>query len=86
MSELMVLRTYSYRHEAEVVRSVLEGHGIHAEVMSDDCGAFDPALGLVRGAHLMVSQGDADRADALVRQGLADPACAVAWAAWTQWP
>jgi len=66
MSELMVLRTYSYRHEAEVVRSVLEGHGIHAEVMSDDCGAFDPALGLVRGAHLMVSQGDADRADALL--------------------
>jgi hypothetical protein len=66
MSELVALRTFGYRHEAEVVRSVLEGHGIEAEVVSDDCGAFDPALGLVQGAHLMVYDDDAERADALL--------------------
>ena len=58
--------TGSNRHEAEVVRSVLVGRGIKAEVISDDCGAVDPALGLVQGAHLMVDEDEAERADALL--------------------
>jgi hypothetical protein len=52
MSELVVLRRFSYRHEAEV--------------SSDDCGALDPALGLVQGARLVVCEDDAARADTLL--------------------
>ncbi len=66
MSELVMLRSCSYRHEAEVVRSVLAGHGIDAYVMSDDCGTLDPALGLVRGARVVVADEDVERANALL--------------------
>ena len=66
MTGTVVLRRYSYRHEAEVARSFLDGHGIGAWVTSDDCGSVDPALGLVRGACLVVADEDAARADELL--------------------
>jgi len=62
MSERVVVRTFSYRHEAEFMRSVLEDHGIEAAVVSDDCGSVDPALGLVRGIHLLVDKDQAEQA------------------------
>jgi len=66
MSDQVVVRRFSYRHEAEVVRSFLDGHGIEAWVTSDDCGSVDPALGLVRGACLVVAKENAARADELL--------------------
>jgi hypothetical protein len=66
MAETVVLRRFSYRHEAELARSFLDGHGIEAWVTSDDCGSVDPALGLVRGACLVVSDEDAARAEELL--------------------
>jgi hypothetical protein len=68
MSERVVLRRFNYRHEAEVVKSVLEGDGIDALVTSDDCGSVDPALGLVRGACVVVTSDDAARAEELLAQ------------------
>jgi hypothetical protein len=66
MSDQVVIRRFSYRHEAEVARSFLDGHGIEAWVTSDDCGAVDPALGLVRGACLVVTDENAARAEELL--------------------
>ncbi|MGE5199564.1 MAG: hypothetical protein ACM3H9_07970 [Rhodospirillaceae bacterium] len=66
MAEQVVVRRFSYRHEAEVARSFLDGHGIAAWVTSDDCGSVDPALGLVRGACLVVAQENASRAEELL--------------------
>jgi len=66
MTDTVVLRRYNYRHEAEVARSFLDGHGIEAWVTSDDCGSVDPALGLVRGACLVVADQDAARAGELL--------------------
>jgi hypothetical protein len=62
MADQVVIRRFSYRHEAEVARSFLDGHGIAARVTSDDCGSVDPALGLVRGACLVVADENAARA------------------------
>ena len=66
MSEKVVVRRFSYRHEAEVAHSFLDGHGIEAWVTSDDCGSVQPALGLVRGACLVVADEDAARAEGLL--------------------
>jgi hypothetical protein len=66
MSDHVVVRKFSYRHEAEVARSFLDGHGIEAWVTSDDCGSVDPALGLVRGACLVVAGENAARAKELL--------------------
>ncbi len=63
MHDVTILRRFSYRHEAEVVRSVLEASGIVAFVTSDDCGSVDPALGMVRGACVTVAAVDAERAE-----------------------
>jgi hypothetical protein len=69
MSDRVVIRTFSYRHEAEFYRSVLDGHGIEAWVRSDDCGSVDPALGLVRGVHLLVDEERSDQALQLLDAG-----------------
>ena len=66
MRDRVVVRRFSYRHEAEVARSFLDGHGVEAWVTSDDCGSVDPALGLVRGACLMVAGENAARAEELL--------------------
>jgi len=50
----LVLQTFNYRHETEAVKAVLAANGIAAVVTSDDCGAVDPALGLVSGIQLVV--------------------------------
>jgi hypothetical protein len=73
MTGTVVLRRFSYRHEAEVARSLLDGHGIEAWVTSDDCGSVDPALGLVRGACLIVDDEDAARAAELLDDGAEAP-------------
>jgi prophage DNA circulation protein len=74
MSDQVVVRRFSYRHEAEVARSFLDGHGIEARVTSDDCGAVDPALGLVRGACLVVAADNAARAEELLDAPTEPPA------------
>lgn len=68
MPERVVLRRFNYRHEAEVVRSVLDADGIEAFVTSDDCGSVDPALGLVRGACVVVAAEDVTRAEESLAQ------------------
>jgi hypothetical protein len=62
MSGNVVVRTFSYRHEAELFRSILESRGIASLVGADDEGALHPGLGFSRGVHLFVAAGDAARA------------------------
>ena len=72
MPEWVVIRTFSYQHEAEVVRSVLEGSGIEAITNSDDCGALDPALGLVRGVNVLVADDQLEQAENVLGAPRAD--------------
>ena len=62
MDSRVVLRTFNYRHEAEVVRGFLASIGIDTFITSDDCGAVDPALEYGRGTHLLVAEDDVERA------------------------
>ena len=63
MPEWVVVRTFSYQHEADFVKSVLEGSGIEAMTNSDDCGALDPALELVRGVNVLVAADQLESAE-----------------------
>ncbi len=63
MADMVVVKTFSYQHEAELAKSVLEGSGIEATTNSDDCGALDPALGLVRGVKVLVPADQIERAE-----------------------
>lgn len=62
MDSRVVLRTFNYRHEAEVVKGFLASAGIESFIISDDCGAVDPALEYGRGTHLLVAEQDRGRA------------------------
>lgn len=73
MADWVILRTFSYQHEAEVVRSVLEGSGIEAITNSDDCGALDPALGLVRGVNVLVAADQLEQAENILGAPRLDP-------------
>lgn len=58
MTERVVLREFSSRAEAEIVRKLLLANGIAAFVISDDCGSVDPGLSFGRGVQLLVAEGD----------------------------
>jgi hypothetical protein len=74
MGDRIVLRQVSYRAEAEIVRELLQVNGIEAFVVSDDCGAVDPALQFGRGANLLVAESDFTRAAQLLDESLAEAA------------
>ena len=67
--ELVVVRTYAYRHEAEVGRSMLEGHNVDAVISADDAGGVQPALGAATGARLMVKRRNEHKARQLLGRG-----------------
>ena len=62
MDSFIVLREFSSRVEAEIVKELLVSHGIDALVVSDDCGAVDPALQFGRGVRLLVTATEASEA------------------------
>jgi hypothetical protein len=64
--DLVVVRTFSYRHEAELGRSMLEGHGVDAIVSADDCGGLRPAVGVMAGVRLLVRRSDEKKAGKLL--------------------
>lgn len=59
---LITVRNFNYRHEAEMARTALEANGIAAVVFSDDGGRQEISLQFVRGAQLMVNKEDVQRA------------------------
>jgi hypothetical protein len=69
MSDLVCIRTYSFRPEAELARSVLEAGGIESVLMADDAHGMRPIMGLsTRGVRLCVRREDAEKAAAILDQ------------------
>jgi Putative prokaryotic signal transducing protein len=66
-ADLIVVRTFADRFEAELAHSVLEAAGIDSVVRSDDAGGLRPALAFSNGAELLVRGADAERADEVLR-------------------
>ena len=66
MNAFVVLQEFRSRVEAEIVKALLVSNGIEALVVSDDCGAVDPALQFGQGVRLMVMAADASEAHMLL--------------------
>jgi len=56
--DLVKLEVYNSEIDADLARARLEGAGIQAVILSDDCGGMNPALTYVRGLRLMVRAED----------------------------
>ena len=69
MSGLVCVKTFSGRLEAEIVKGMLEAHGIRAMVAADDAGGFRPELAFSFGVRLMVLEPDVEQAHSLIAEG-----------------
>ena len=73
MSNLVTLKSYLYRHEAELDLALLATGGIEAMISADDAGGMQPALLFGSGgARLLVAEGDVAAARLLL-DAVADP-------------
>lgn len=67
VEEFVVARIFTFRHEAEIARGMLEADGIESVIAADDCGGLRPFLGAASGgARLLVRRADAHRAKNLL--------------------
>ena len=62
MRDLVLLKTFPSEIEAELFKSILEGEGIPALLVKDDCGGSYPELQWARGVRLLVRREDLERA------------------------
>lgn len=65
--DLVVVRQYSYRHEAEMGRTMLEANGVDAMIVADDCGGQRPLVGANIGVKLVVRRRDEHKATMLLK-------------------
>lgn len=56
--ELVCVRTFANRHEAELARGALQASGIGALVAADDAGGEVPGLDFPRGVAVLVRSAD----------------------------
>lgn len=66
MSDIVCVRTFSGRLEAEIAKGMLEAHGIKAMVAADDAGGFRPELAFSFGVRLLVLEENAEQALSLI--------------------
>jgi hypothetical protein len=66
--ETTVIATFSSRRDAEIAHEFLSEEGISAFVSADDAGGMHPELQRSQGVHLLVMDGAADRALALLEE------------------
>jgi hypothetical protein len=70
--ELVVVRTFGNRIEAELAHSALEAAEIDSTIIDDDAGGTQPELWL-RGVQLLVREDDAERATEILSQSESNP-------------
>jgi hypothetical protein len=68
MDELVTIKTFNSRIEAEIARSYLESYGIKTEISSDDAGQNYPSLQSVRGVKLLTSRRSIKKARELLNK------------------
>jgi hypothetical protein len=64
--DFVVVRTFSYRQEAELAQGALHAAGIESMVRSDDAGGLRPGLAFANGVELIVRAGDAEAAREII--------------------
>ena len=68
-TELVTVRTFPNRIEAELARSALEAAEIDSMVEADDAGGTQSGLWLARGVKVLVRAEDVSRAEDVLRAG-----------------
>ena len=63
---LIRIRTFLYRHEAEMAKELLGGEGIEVLISSDDHGGIRPSLAFAGGVDLLVEEEDIPKAKGLL--------------------
>ena len=66
--ELINIKTFSSRHEAELAKGFLEAHEIDAVVSGDDYGGIQPGLSFSTGVRLSVKDEDVEEAKRIFRE------------------
>jgi len=63
MADLVSIKTFMHRHEAELAKGLLAEKGIEAIVSADDCGGARPHLTFgMSGVQLLVKKEDEQKA------------------------
>ena len=63
MSDLINIRTFTQRFEAEIAQGLLAEEGIESFILADDCGGQRPDLALRMDAvQLLIREEDSERA------------------------
>ena len=69
MADTVCIRTYQYRHEAEMAMGILQSQGIPATVFSDDLGGTGPhVLFGTGGACLVVPEDYVEQSEVLLQE------------------
>jgi Putative prokaryotic signal transducing protein len=64
--DFIVVRTFSYRQEAELAQGALHAAGIESMLRSDDAGGLRPGMAFSNGVELIVRADDADEAREII--------------------
>ena len=65
---LVVIASFSFRHDAELVITYLANNGIDVVESPDDCGGTHPIVGFAAGIRLLAPESQAQRAIALLKK------------------
>jgi hypothetical protein len=66
--KLVVIATYSFRHDAELAITYLTNNGIDVVESADDYGGTNPVVGFITGIRLLALESQAQRATALLEK------------------
>jgi uncharacterized Zn finger protein (UPF0148 family) len=66
--KLVVIASFSFRHNAELVITYLANNGIDVIESPDDCGGTNPIVGFAAGIRLLAPESQAKRAIALLKK------------------
>lgn len=67
MNDLISIRTFTQRYEAEIAQGLLSGAGIESMISADDCGGQRPDLSVrMGGVQLVIRKEDFKRANEIL--------------------
>ena len=68
MVDLVNIKTFLYRHEAEMAKGLLAEENIEAMISADDLGGYRPHLAFgMRGVRLLVKKEDVQKAQEIIK-------------------
>ena len=67
MEDLVIVREFLKRHDAEMARDLLWNNGIKGVVVADDCGGCRPHMLYATAAKLLIKNEDLVRAQEILR-------------------